>query len=351
MTSPLKVAIASFAHTHAASYVSALLRMPDIEVLVADPDGADAPDAALRGAELAAKLGVNYVNSYDELFAWQPDAVVVATENSGHRAVVERAAIEGVHVLCEKPLATSVADGEAMVAACEAAGAILMVAFPVRFAPGFTVMREHLDAGRLGEMFAINGTNNGKLPLEHREWFTAPELSGGGAIVDHVVHCADLIDALTGGLPAESVNAASNRILHADAGIDVETGGLVTVRYAGGLIATIDCSWSQPLTAPTWGGLTLQVTGTKGSVEIDPFAEHVAGLGVNGGIHLGYGTDLDALLLTEFLDAVRASGPPVAGQTPRQVPQPDGHVGLRTLTIMEAALRSAEAGQPVTVAS
>lgn len=349
MTSSLKVGIASFAHTHATSYISALATMPEIEVLAADPDGAAAPDAALRGAELAERLGVNYVDSYDELFAWKPDAVVIATENSRHRELVERAAREGVHVLCEKPLATTVGDGRAMVAACEAAGVILMLAYPVRFAPGFTVMREHVDAGRLGEVFAINGTNNGKLPLEHREWFTDRELAGGGAIVDHVVHCADLIDALTGGLRAESVHAAANRILHADAGVDVETGGLVTIRYAGGLIATIDCSWSQPLTAPTWGGLTLQVTGTKGSVEIEPFAEHVSGVGVTGGIHLGYGTDTNALLIAEFLDAVRVSGPPVAGRTPSSVPQPDGSVGLRTLEIMEAALRSAEAGQPVAV--
>ncbi len=45
------------------------------------------------------------------------------------------------------------------------AGVILMLAYPVRFAPGFGVMREHLDSGRLGDMFAINGTNNGKIPL------------------------------------------------------------------------------------------------------------------------------------------------------------------------------------------
>jgi 1,5-anhydro-D-fructose reductase (1,5-anhydro-D-mannitol-forming) len=350
-TSKLKVAIASFAHTHAAGYISVLAAMPDVDVLAADPDGADAPDSELRGAELGARLGVDYVDSYDELFAWKPDAVVVNTENSRHRALVERAAREGVHVLCEKPLATTVADGRAMVDACEAAGVILMLAYPVRFAPGFTVMREHLEAGRLGDIFAIDGTNNGKIPLDQREWFTDRDLAGGGALVDHVVHCADLIDALTGGVRAETVNAASNRILHADAGIDVETGGLVTVSYPGGLIASIDCSWSQPNSAPTWGGLTLQVTGTKGSVEIEPFAEHVAGIGEGGGIFLGFGTDLNALLLAEFLDAVRASGTPVPGQPPFTSPQPDGAVGLRTLEIMEAALQSARVGQPVSIDS
>jgi 1,5-anhydro-D-fructose reductase (1,5-anhydro-D-mannitol-forming) len=343
----VKVAIASFAHTHAAGYISALATMPDVEVLAADPDGADAPDSASRGAELASQLGVSYVDSYDDLFAWKPDAVIIATENSRHRALVERAAREGVHVLCEKPLATTVADGVAMVGACEAAGVILMLAYPVRFAPGFAVMSGHLESGRLGDMFSINATNNGKIPLQDRSWFTDRELAGGGALVDHVVHCADLIDALTGGARAETVHAASNRILHADTGVDVETGGLVTVCYPGGLIATIDCSWSQPLSAATWGGLTLQVTGTKGSVEIEPFAEHVSGVGESGEIFLGYGPDLNALLLAEFLDAVRVSGAPTPGQPPLKVPQPDGAVGLRTLEIVEAAIRSAEVKQPV----
>lgn len=186
----LKVAIASFAHTHAASYAWLLGQMPDVEVLSADPDGAAAPDAGPRGAEFAAELGVPYVDSYDELFAWGPDAVVVTSENAGHRALVERAAAAGAHVLCEKPLATEVADGEAMLAACAAAGSILMIAYPVRFAPSYLRLRAMVEAGRLGDVFAVLGTNNGKIPYDSRQWFTDATLAGGGALVDHTVHCA-----------------------------------------------------------------------------------------------------------------------------------------------------------------
>lgn len=345
----LKVAIASFAHVHAASYATALVGMPGVQVLAADPDGADAPDDAPRGAELAAQLGVDYVDSYDDLFGWQPDAVVVTSENAKHRALVEQAARAGVHVLCEKPLATEVADGQTMVQACAAAGVILMIAHPVRFAPQFAVLRDHLAAGRLGEPFAVVATNNGQIPIAARQWFTDPALAGGGVLVDHVVHCADLLDVLTGGARPRTVYAAANRILHAEKGVDVETGGLVTLTYPSGLIATIDCSWSQPDAAPTWGGVTLQVSGTRGSAEIEPFAEHVGGIGVNGEIFLGYATDLDELLLAEFLGAVRRSGPAVAGKAPRFTPQPDGQVGLRTLEIVDAARRSAATGAPVSL--
>jgi predicted dehydrogenase len=343
----LKVAIASFAHTHAASYASLLGAMPDVSVLSADPDGAAAPDAGPRDAEFAASLGIDYVDSYDELFAWGPDAVVVTSENALHRSLVERAAAAGAHVLCEKPLATEVADGEAMLAACEAAGVILMTAYPVRFAPSYGRLKASVEAGRLGDVFAVLGTNNGKIPYAQRQWFTDAELAGGGALVDHTVHCADLIDGLTGGAEAARVHAVANRVLHQDKGVSVETGGLVTVTYDNGLLATIDCSWSVPDNGPTWGGVTLQVTGTNGSVEIAPFQQHVHGTDANGEVYLGIGDNLDAMMLAEFLTAVRASGKPVPGVKPAVVPQPDGAVGLRTLRIVDAARRSAASGQPV----
>lgn len=348
-TEPLRVAIASFAHVHAAAYVAALRAIPNIELLASDPHGAFAPDEHPRGAELAARLGVDYVDDYDEMFAWRPDAVIVTSENVHHRALVERAASAGVHVLCEKPLATEVHDANAMIAACQSAGVILMVAFPVRFAPQFAAMRGQITRGSIGAPFAIVGTNNGKIPVDERRWFTDPLLAGGGALVDHVVHCADLIDALTNGESATTVYAVANSILHADKEVQVETGGLVTIIYESGLIATIDCSWSQPDDAPYWGGLTLKVTGPKGSIEIAPFAERVDGMGANGPIHLSYATDTDVALLDEFLAAVRAAGPARPGFAPSVQPQPDGYVGLRTVQILDAARRSALSGRPASV--
>ncbi|MGX1933488.1 Gfo/Idh/MocA family protein [Microbacterium resistens] len=333
---PLRVAVLSFAHTHAISYVHALKAMPGIELIAADPDGATAPDDAPRGAELAAQLGVAYVESYDEAFAWKPDAVVVASENSHHRALVERAAAAGAHVLCEKPLATTPADAAAMQEACERAGVILMVAFPVRFAPAFRDALAQLRSGRLGAVLGVTGTNNGKLPQD-RAWFTDPELSGGGALVDHVVHCADLLDELLGERVA-TVRAVSNRILHGQRDLTVETGGLVTLRYPSGVVATIDCSWSQPMSAATWGGLTLQIVAERGTVTVAPFAKGVAGHDAHGETWDPVGADLDALLLAEFVAAVREG----------RRPQPDAGVGVRTVEIVAAAQASAARGGEVT---
>ncbi|UFU02967.1 Gfo/Idh/MocA family oxidoreductase [Ruania suaedae] len=327
----LTVAILSFAHPHVHGYAAYLRAQPGIRVIGTDTG---APDPGTRrGAELAADLGLEYLPDVASVLAQAPDAVVICAENTAHRELTEQALAAGAHVLCEKPLATSDEDAAAMVAAAEAAGRILMTAYPVRFAPVVEDLLARVRAGQLGQIMSVHGTNNGKMPRpQERSWFTDPERSGGGAMMDHVVHVADLLDALLGE-PAERVHAVTNQILHPDAG--VETGGVVSACYPGGVIAQIDCSWSVPDSAPTWGGLTLEVQGTEGSMRIDPFAGHVGGYDSDGSIWQAYSTDLDARLITAFLEAVRTG----------TAPQPDGRVGARTLALVTAAQRSVASGQ------
>lgn len=337
----LRIGVLSFAHTHAIGYLSALAAMPDVEVRGSDPDGRSTGTGLgeLRGADLAAALGVEYADSHEDLLAWGPDGVVVTSENARHRELVELAAAAGAHVLCEKPLATSWEDGLAVRDAVDRAGVVLMMAFPVRFASAFERLRATHASGALGTVFSARGANNGMLPLT-RDWFTDPSLSGGGALVDHVVHVADLLDGLTGASPVH-VTAVANRVLHAERA-RAETSGLVTVTYDSGMIATIDCSWSRPDTSPAWGGLTLDVAGTGGTVSVDFFGAATRGLDAVSGrpIELRYGADHDVPMLRTFLEAVR---------TGRQ-PQPDVGVGLRTLSIVLAAQESVRTGRTVPVA-
>lgn len=335
---PLKIGIMSFAHTHAAGYARLLRDQPGIEVRGSDPG--PHPAAEVRGSVLAAQLGIGYCDSYAGLMDWGPDAVLVTSENARHRPLAELAARGGAHILCEKPLATTWADGQAIVDAAAAAGVVLMMAYPVRFASAFTRMKADYAAGQLGELIAIRGTNNGMLPAE-RAWFADPELACGGALVDHVVHLADLIDALTGAQPV-SVTAITNRKLHAGRAA-AETAGLVLVSYDTGVSAAIDCSWSRPATAPTWGGLTLSVAGTLGTADADFFGPRSRGLDAATGrpVELPYGPDLDAALLAAFVAAARTGGQR----------QPDGPAGLRTLEVMLGAQLSARTGQTVTLAT
>ncbi|MBO0810869.1 MAG: gfo/Idh/MocA family oxidoreductase, partial [Microlunatus sp.] len=149
---------------------------------------------------------------------------------------------------------------------------------------------------------------------------------------------ADLLDSLFGGVPARSVYAVANRILHRDE-VEVETGGLVSIEYANDVIATIDCSWSKPDSYPTWGGLTLQLVGSKGIADMDAFNARVDGQSdaTNNGLWFSYGVDADQAMINEFLDVVATGGKP----------GPDGHSGLRTVSIVQAAYESVRTGKTV----
>jgi predicted dehydrogenase len=136
------------------------------------------------------------------------------------------------------------------------------------------------------------------------------------------------------------VYAVANRILQ-DRFDRVETGGLVSLRLANGVVGTIDCSWSKPRAYPTWGGMALEVLGTRGALDMDAFRQH---LSVYGRREEGvrwpfFGSDANAVMLAEFVAAVREDREP--GIT--------GIDGLRAVEIVDAAYRSIAAGQPVTI--
>ncbi|HEX2858535.1 MAG TPA: Gfo/Idh/MocA family oxidoreductase [Propionibacteriaceae bacterium] len=332
----MKIAVMSFAHGHAEGYIRLLQAMDDVEVRAADPG--PHPEGERRGADLAADLGVGYVDDYDELLGWGPDAVIVTSENARHREHVELAAAAGADILCEKPLATTWADGLAMRDAVSRHGVRLMMAFPVRFASTFARLRREHAAGLLGRVFAVRGANNGMLPTG-RSWFADPALAGGGALMDHVVHLADLVDALLGAAP-ERVTAVTNRTLHAERA-RAETAGLVTIEYGDGTIAAVDCSWSEADTAAAWGDVTLSVAGTAGNVDVDFFGPAVRGLDARTGTPIvrRYGQDFDKAMLAAFVDSVRTGSPM----------DPSIEVGLRTLSIVVAAQESARTRRSVEV--
>lgn len=324
----------SLAHLHALGYIGLLAGRPDVELAVTDPDAAQRPPGESGGRALTEGLGVTrYFDTYRDLLDWGPDGVVVCSENSRHRELTELAAAAGAHVLCEKPMATTVADGEAMVAACAAAGVHLMVAYPVRFSRQFRALRATLPA--LGGVVAVAGTNNGTLPTA-RAWFADPVLAGGGAVMDHTVHLADLLDVVLDGAEPESVYAVANRMINATAA--VETGGLVSLRYPGGVIATIDCSWSVPEHYPTWGGLTMRVVGEDGIADMDAFAQAVHGFSEveRAPLRLDFGAGGDGAMLDEFVSAIRDG----------RRPQPDGESGLRSLRTVARAYESVRTGEP-----
>ncbi|OLC55157.1 MAG: oxidoreductase [Chloroflexi bacterium 13_1_40CM_4_68_4] len=331
----LRAGLVSAAHVHAEAYATLLLSMPDVELVgLADIDAA-------RGRAFAEVHHIRFLGTLDALLGERPDAVVVTSENTRHRSDVEASARAGAHVLCEKPLATTAADAAAIVDSCRAAGVRLMTAFPMRFSAPVRSVAASLRAGEVGEVRAVAAVNQGALPARERSWFAEAALSGGGAVMDHTVHVVDLLRWMLDREPVE-VWATTNRILHA-ARAAVETGGLVLVTFEGGAFASIDCSWSRPDTYPTWGGLGMEIVGTRGVLDLDAFRQRFV-VHDSHEAHATWtywGSDPDRAMLRAFVDAIRAGEePPVSGVD-----------GLRAVEVVEAAYRSAASGQPVRLAA
>ncbi|MFO7959831.1 MAG: Gfo/Idh/MocA family oxidoreductase [Nitriliruptoraceae bacterium] len=326
----MRIGLLGVAHLHVDAYVDNVRRSGVAVVGVTDRD-------PVRGRGWATKHGVRWVEDRAELLRSDLDAVIVCSETARHLEDVEAAAGAGVAVLCEKPLATTEAAADAIVSACREAEVPLATAFPMRASPPMRQLREVVTSGRLGTVWAAQGTNQGELPMRHRSWFVDPEESGGGALMDHVVHLADLLRWYLGRDPVE-VYATTNRILHGET-VPVETGGLVMLTYGDGTFASIDCSWSKPDDYPTWGGLTLELVGERGVVGVDAFSQHLV---VHGGPEgplgwPGWGTDANQLMIDDFLASVADGRSPLA----------TGEDGLAATGIVLAAARSAECGDAV----
>jgi predicted dehydrogenase len=262
--------------------------------------------------------------------------VVVCSETAHHAVLVEEAAAAGCAVLCEKPLGVGTGDSARIVAACARAGVPLMTAFPVRFHPAVQQLRGLVSGGGLGAVRALNGTNQSVMPLRERSWFADAVLAGGGAMMDHIVHLADVFSWLLGAEP-EQVYAVGNRIVHSEV-VTVETSGLVMLDYPDGVFASIDCSWNRPLDYPTWGGIGLSVVGDGGTVEVDAMRQRLTRFG--GGQPFGWtpwGVDINQLMIDDFVAAVREG----------REPSVTGRDGLIATTVALAALESAASGAAV----
>lgn len=325
-TNLLRVGIISFAHVHASAYAQALNEIAGA-TLVGIWD-----NVAERGAQAAATHSTTFYTDLSQLLQ-TVDTVIVASENVRHKELVLAAAAAGVPVLCEKPLATTVEDGRAMIAACAAAGVQLGTAFPVRYSAPVRSLREAVQRGMLGDTLMIRATNRGTYP---GGWFAERELSGGGAIMDHTVHVADLLRWIWRRECIEVYAEAATRH-HA---LEVDDCGLLLITLEEGLFASLDPSWSRPVAAfPTWGDVTLEVTGTLGTAYIDVFAQNIEFFSNQRGRTewRNWGDNLDRLMVEDWLRAVRERAPaPITGED-----------GLRAVEVALAAYQSAQAHAPV----
>jgi 1,5-anhydro-D-fructose reductase (1,5-anhydro-D-mannitol-forming) len=187
-----------------------------------------------RAEAYAERNGIPASGSLEDLVGRDDvDAVYISSTNEYHRAHTELAAAAGKHVLCEKPLALSGDDCEAMLGACAAAGVILGTNHHLPGAGTHRTMRELVASGAVGRLLAVRVFHAVMLPERLQGWRIGSP-TGGGVALDITCHDASVINPLLGEMPVDVVALATRQGPWEAAAEDAL---MSTMRYADGTLA------------------------------------------------------------------------------------------------------------------
>jgi 1,5-anhydro-D-fructose reductase (1,5-anhydro-D-mannitol-forming) len=267
------------------------------------------------------------------------DAVYISTTNDLHRDQVYAAAAAGKHVMCEKPLALTLADARAMVAECQRRGVVMGTNHHLRNAATHRAMRDAIVAGRIGKPLFARVFHAVYLPPHLQGWRIKTPAAGGGVILDITVHDADTLRFVLGDEP-ESVSAMVSRAGLGEAGL--EDGVMGVVRFAGGVLAQFHDAFTT-----RYATTGFEVHGEEGSlVATDCMTQQPKGEVVlrtaDGAVPLALiHEDLYARSIRLFQGAVAGSGVPAA----------TGEDGVRSLALALATTEAAKTGRETSIAS
>ena len=285
------------------------------------------------------------------------DAVSVCTWNAAHAPCTIAALNAGKHVLCEKPMATSVAEAEAMREAAERNGKLLMIGFVRRFGNDCATLLDFIHNDFFGELYYAKATylrRNGN----PGGWFGDKKRSGGGPLIDLGVHVIDLVRYLLGNPKPVSVYGATFQKLLDRPGIkkaagqyvssgktdndicDVEDLASVMIRFDSGAVLSIEASFSLNIKSDEG---KIQLFGTKGGAKIDPELElysDMCGYLTNTSLDMSTALDFNGLFDNEIAHYISC----VADGIPCRAPAEDV---VTLMDILDAAYESARTGHEV----
>lgn len=292
-------------------------------VAVCDPD-------AQRAQEIAGLLpgAKTYTRLEDVLADTDVEAVDICTPHALHAGLAVQALEAGRHVLVEKPLATTFADGQRMVAAARAIGRTLAVNEQIRFGVGLRAARAEIEAGAIGELVSVRAHRLFELPAPYAAsgWRNDPQSPSAGILIDQGPHYVHLLRRLAGEITHASALAAAV----------TSPAAVVQVRFASGLLGELLLAWNVP-TPP--GAAVGYAFGTRGSLEVDRrdaslVVNHANGETSVSGHGEGYLEAVKACI-SDFLTAAGSNS----------VAEMNGEEGLRDLAVVDAALRSIASGR------
>lgn len=282
-------------------------------------------DAARAAAFASAHRCRAYTDADEMLDVARPIAVSICTPPVDHRRAAEAALSRGIAVLCEKPLADSVAAGHVIVSAAARGGAPCMTGFCHRFHEPVLQVKGLLDTGSIGRPVLFRSRFAARFASVERTWFSDRSVSGGGALMDTGVHSIDLYRFLIGDIARVSAELATET-----PGLGVEDNSVVLVNGPAGIPGVIEASWTTPA-----GGSLLVIYGTEGTAMVDYTAgafgvARIQRAGASSPETLPRaGRDRFAAEIAHFLASI-ASGDGVS---------PDARDGLRAMDVIDAAYR------------
>ena len=222
--------------------MEAVVRSEQVQVVgLCDPSA----DAAREAQALAP--GAKCVESLDALLGLGLDGLVIATPSAVHAEQSLRALERGVSVFCQKPLGRSASEVRRVVDAARAKDRLLGVDLSYRFTTGMRQLRERIQAGALGHVYAVNLLFHNAYGPD-KAWFYDPKQAGGGCVMDLGIHLVDLA-LWTLGFPA--VEAVSSRRFSQGRPLGsreegVEDFAAAQLLLGSGTAVQLACSWKLP---------------------------------------------------------------------------------------------------------
>lgn len=220
------------------------------------------PDKARKQAALygVPEKSIYTYENYDEIRNNKEiDAVYIALPNNMHAEYTIRAARAGKHVLCEKPMCTSVADAHAMIDACKQANVKLLIAYRCQYEPTNLRAIELIRQGKIGTVQAIESANG--FNIRAGEWRLNKKMAGGGPLLDVGIYSLNACRYLTGEEPVE-VKAYSTTIDHDGRFDQVEENTSWTMKFPSGILASCNTSYGSSMNG------YYRVHGSKGVIDV-----------------------------------------------------------------------------------
>ena len=287
-------------------------------------------------AQITESSQINGYTSVEQMLDKEDlQAISICTPPKSHLSITQQAADRGIHVLCEKPMASTVSDCQAMIDICSCQSVVLQIGHKKRFLPAIQRLKE-ISEGDLGiiqymvHRYPHPGPSN-------RDWFWAED-DGGGPILENAVHAADILGFLMGNVTR--VYAEGGNLLATDHKSQIDC-AVYTLRFASGAIGVVNAGM---VSTPQFNFEDYYVATSAGVAEVKGKYDSADTIRYSfrsnpNQVEEKSFPNFDSFRaeIQHFVNCIETS----------EVPLADGYSGMKAVAVCRAVKQSSETGKPV----